>query len=556
MTGLTLAVDALSANGVSSDETERSGRRVVFWTTTRRAVPSGAAWGAIIGVVVASSAISYTRIYRTQVERDALARAFGSNKATAALFGPAPDLQTVAGFTMFKSLMTVMVLGALWGLFTSTRLLRGEEDAGRWELLLTGRLTKRSAAAQAQGGLATALVVLWLVTAVISIYSGGLSSVGFSVGASLYFSLALVATALMFLTVGALTSQLAATRRQALTLGGWFLGYCYLVRMVADSGVGLHGLVWASPLGWVEELQALTSPNPVALLPIVGFSAATAATALHLSSRRDVGASLLRDRTHARPRLRLLSGQVSLSIRLLRPVVVAWLVALAATGLVLGLIAKQAGGTVSGSSAEQVFTRLGAPGTSARSFLGVCFLIVAILIGFMAAGQTTAARTEETEGRTGTIAIEPVSRTAWLGGRSAVAVSALVLGGLVAGLCAWLGVAAEGGGVSAPILIEAGINVVPAALCVLGLGILAIGVWPQRASSVVYGLLGWSLLVELVGGFGTGSRWLLDTSLYHQVAAAPAVDPNWAVNGVMVGLAGAAALVGLASFRRRDLLAS
>ena len=432
-------------------------------------------------------------------------------------------------------------------------MLRGEEEAGRWELLLTGQSTRRSAAAQALGGLGLGLGTLWLVTAVITVLTGLISSVGFSVGASLYFSLAQVAAALMFLAVGALTSQLAATRRQALSLGGWFLGYCYLVRMVADAGVGLHGLIWASPLGWIEELQPLTSPNPVALLPIVGFSVATVTLALHFSGLRDVGASVLRDRTHARPRLRLLSGQLTLSIRLLRPVIVGWVVALAATGLALGLIANQAGGTVSGSSVEEVFARLGAPGTSAQSFLGVCFLIVAILAGFTAAGQTTAARGEEAEGRTDNIAIEPVSRTAWLGGRVAIAVLVLVLGGLVAGVFAWVGVALEGGGVSFTTLLKAGVNVVPAAICLLGIGILAMGVWPRKTSYVVYGYLGWSLLIELVGGFGSGSRWLLDTSLYHQMAAAPAVDPNWAVNGVMIGIGAAAALVGIASFRRRDL---
>jgi ABC-2 type transport system permease protein len=228
-------------------------------------------------------------------------------------------------------------------------------------------------------------------------------------------------------------------------------------------------------------------------------------------------------------------------------------VALAATGLALGLIAKQAGGTVSGSSVEQVFARLGAPGTSAQSFLGVCFLIVAILAGFMAAGQTTASRSEEAEGRTDNIVIQPVSRTAWLGGRVVIAVVVLVLGGLVAGLCAWVGVAVEGGGVSFTTLIEAGINVVPAAICLLGIGIFAMGAWPRKTSYIVYGYLGWSLLIELVGGFGSGSRWLLDTSLYHQMAAAPAVDPNWTVNGIMVGLGAAAALLGIASFRRRDL---
>ena len=74
-----------------------------------------------------------------------MAAAYGSNKATSALFGPAPRLQTVAGFTVFKISMTLMILGAVWGLLTSTRLLRGEEDNGRWELLLAGQTTREGA---------------------------------------------------------------------------------------------------------------------------------------------------------------------------------------------------------------------------------------------------------------------------------------------------------------------------------------------------------------------------------------------------------------------------
>ncbi len=131
----------------------RSPRTVVAGQTARKAVRSGIIWGYIFGIAIASSAISYTTIYKTQAQRNALATAYGSNKATSALFGPAPGLQTVAGFTVFKISMTLMILGAVWGLLTSTRLLRGEEDGGRWELLLTGQTTRRGAVVQAFAGL-------------------------------------------------------------------------------------------------------------------------------------------------------------------------------------------------------------------------------------------------------------------------------------------------------------------------------------------------------------------------------------------------------------------
>ena len=172
----------------------RSPRTVVVGQTARRATRSGVIWGYIFGIAVASSAISYTTIYKTQAQRNALATAYGSNKATSALFGPAPDLQTVAGFTVFKISMTLMILGAVWGLLTSTRLLRGEEESGRWELLLAGQTTRRGAAVQALAGLGSGVLVLWALAAVITILVGLDSKVDIAVGPSLYFALAMVAT--------------------------------------------------------------------------------------------------------------------------------------------------------------------------------------------------------------------------------------------------------------------------------------------------------------------------------------------------------------------------
>ena len=532
---------------------ERTRRVVPFTQAAGRAVRSGVIWGYIFGIIAGSSAISYTTIYSTQAERDALATAFGSNNATAALFGPGTDLQTVGGFTVFKSYMTIMVLGALWGLLTSTRLLRGEEDAGRWDLVLTGQVTQRGATVQVFGGLGAGLAALWIVVAVITVLAGLVSKVGFGVGASLYFAVAQVTTAAMFLAVGALTSQLVATRRQAATLAGWFLGASYVLRMVADAGVGVHGLIWLTPLGWAEELRPLTAPNPMALLPIIAFTAIVGGFAADLSGRRDVGSGILEDRPHAVAKLRLLTGHLGLSARLVRPTVTAWIAALGATGFVLGLIAKEAGGTISGSSVQEVFSRLGATGTGAQEFLGVSFLIVAVMEGFMSAGQVTALRTEEAEGRFDNLAVLPVARSSWVGGRLLIAVVALLGAAVVTGFLTWVGTAVEGGGVSLATLLDAGINVVPAALCVLGLGILSFGAVPRAVSYVVYGILGWSLIIEVVGGVGSGRRWLLDTSLFHQMAAAPAVHPNWTVNGVMIGIGVVAALVGCLLFSHRDL---
>ena len=521
--------------------------------TARKAARSGVVWGYIFGASIASSALSYTKLYKTAAQRDALAAAFGSNNATSALFGPASQLQTVAGFTVFKISMTLSIVGAVWGILTSTRLLRGEEDNGRLDLLLAGPTTRSGATSQALGGLGIGAFTLWAVTALITTVVGLDSAVGIAFGAAVYFALATVATAVMFLAVGAVTSQLAATRRQAAAYAATLLGVAYGLRLIADAGVGVHWLRWASPLGWVEELQPLTAPRPLAFLPIAGFTAVLTVAAVRLAGSRDVGASVVPDRPYRESRSRLLFGPTGLAVRMLRATIVGWWIAIASAALLYGLIAKSAGTTISGSSVERVLSKLGAPGTGADAVLGVCFLVLAVLVAFVAAGQLTAARLEEADGRLDHLLARQVSRVHWLGGRLLVAGLVVVASGLVAGLCCWLGAASQHAGVGLGSLLNAGINVVPPAIAIGGVGVLVFGIRPRATSIVVYALLGWSLAIVVVGGIGAMSHWLLDTSVFHQMASVPDVSPHWEANGVMTSLGLASACLGLLAFRRRDL---
>ena len=406
--------------------------------TARRSLRSAVLWGYVFGIVVASSAVSYGRIYKTAAQRQRLAATFGANHAASALFGPAPQLQTVAGFTVFKVSMLLVIIGAIWGLLTSTRLLRGDEDAGRWELLLGGPTTPARAAGQGLAGLGVGAGVIWAVTALLTAVVGRSSTVGFGVSASLYFALALVASAVMFLAVGAVTSQLAPNRRQAAGYAAVFLGR---ELRPADGGrrrPGLHGLIWASPLGWVEQLQPLTDPRPLALIPVAAFTAVLAALAVLLAGRRDVGAGLWPDRSTRAPRVRLLSGATGLTVRLTLPGALGWAAGVAIAAVLIGTVAKAAGATIEGSE-RQIFSRLGSPGSGAAAFSGIAFLILAIVIAFQAAGEVNAARAEEAEGRLDHVLAAPVSRSRWFAGRLLAGIAALLLSGIAAGVFTWTG---------------------------------------------------------------------------------------------------------------------
>jgi polyether ionophore transport system permease protein len=551
--GATTSSEAPEAPGRAQTRAGRRARTVVAFLAAKRSLRSGALWGLVFGVYTAMQALAFVSTYPTQASRESLARSFSSGGLNA-LMGPAHDLASVAGYTAWKSVGILALIGALWALLLSTKMLRGEEDAGRWEIFVSGHTTARHATIQTLAGLSAGVVALFGVTAIITVAVGSERKVGIAAGPALYFSLSAVCGAVMFVALGAVASQLAGSRRQAAGYAGGALAAFYAVRMVANSSHGLSWLSWLTPLGWIDRLDALAHPNPVPLLLIGALTAGAALAAIVLAGTRDLGASVLPDRDHAPARVALLGGPLGLSVRLSRATLLAWLGAVAAFALLYGGVAKQAVKSLeSSSSATQMVERLGGQSAEMKAYLGVVFLLMAMLIAFIAAGQVTSVRREESSGRVEHLLVGPVSRVRWLLGRTGLAVVAVVLAAVLAGLCVWAGALNQATGVGLRPMLGAAVNGAPPALLVFGVGVLAVGFVPRLASTVAYTVLAWSFLVSLLGGVVNSNHWLLDTSVFHQMAPAPAVAPDWTSALVMVALAAVAVTGGAWALQHRDL---
>ncbi len=534
---------------------ERGAARAVAVTTARRVGRQGLLWGLLFGGTIAASATSYSGLVPTAATRERLALSFEGNTAWAALFGPLRRLDTVAGYTAYKSGMFVIILAAIWGLFAATRSLRGEEDAGRWEILCAGHTTRGRAAAQAAVGLGAGFALLWAATALLSVSASASSKVGIGIGAALYFATALCSAAAMFMAIGMFVGQLAASRRDANLIGAGVLAGSYLVRMAADSDPGLAWLRWASPIGWIEELRPLTGSKPLAFIPVVALVVMLVALSVWIAARRDVGAGAFAIGETPKPRTRLLGSQAGLTLRLTRPTVVAWTAALVATGLVFGLVAQAAGSALRGiRGIERAIQRLGGSGSGAASYLGFVFVIAAGLMAIAVAGQIASIRNEEASGHLDHLFVRPVERWRWLTVRLGVGLGLVALAGLLAGVAAWVGAASQHADVGLGELVKAGLNVVPPAVFVLGIGGLVFGILPRASIGVVYGIVVWSFLIEVVAAVFDSNHWLRDTSPLLHVAPVPAAEPNVqaAVWLIVLGLAAAAA--GIWSFERRDLV--
>jgi ABC-2 type transport system permease protein len=507
-------------------------------------------WGLVFGLEVLAQARGYVALYPTAASRLKLG---SSLQSYVVLVGPAHHAETIAGFTVWKVLVFCAVIAGIWGVRASVGLLRGQEDTGQWELLLSGPTSNRQATGQALLGFGAASLEMFVVTALCTLLAGTLPGVHFPTANSLLFAMNLVVTGTLFLAVGALTSQLWGSRAEATTAGMLVLGGSYLLSMVANSRTGLGWLRWLTPIGWVEELRPFRDTQPLALALPLASAAMCGWIALLLAGRRDVLRGVLPERAGPARGSRLLRGPTSLAVKLIRNSAMAWLAGLGLFAGVFGMLTRSAAAIYASTpQLATVLSRLGAHRVS-QAFLGTMFLMYAVALAVLAASLMAAIREEEASGRLDNLLVQPLPRLTWLASRLGPALALVVAVGLAAAVATWLGAASQHARIDLGTCLEAGVNTLAPAIFVLGAGTLVLGLRPRWTAAISYGIVGYSFLMELLGSFIRGNEWIKGSSLFSHMALAPAAAPDWSQAFIVIAIGGAAAALGVMAFQRRDL---
>lgn len=502
----------------------------------------------LFGLVGLIQSVGYRDSYPTVADRLQFAQSFGANKAVRLFYGIPHDLTSVGGYVSWRFGFLAVFAAAL-GVFAATRALRAEEDSGRTEIVLAAPLARRTVFRASLLGVAGGALLLWAATW-LGLLAGGLAA-----GPSAYLALEPAAVCVFFAAAGALASQLAPSRRQALGLGMVALAVALVARVVADTAGSLDWLRWLTPLGWAEEMRPFADPQPAVLLLFAGATALLVAVAGRIAAARDVGTGLLSGRDSAPPSGRLLSSPTALTLREDRGSLLGWAAGVAFYAVVVGVLSDSfSAENISQSLQEQVGKLGGASIVTPAGALGLYFLMFAFVIGLFACAQVSAARQEEAESRLETLFALPVGRRAWLGGRLALALAATVALALLAALLAWAAAASQGAGVGIVDLLETGLNCLPPALLFLGLSALAFALVPRATAAVAYGLVSVAFCWYLFGSLLGVPAWTLDLSPFNHLALVPAqpLDVTAALAMSAIGLAAAAA--SLPAFARRDVI--
>jgi len=498
---------------------------------------------AILGTVYGSAA-AVQSLYGTPEKLALYDSTMTSSAPVVVMSGPPVALDTLGGVTVYEINITVMVAVALMAIFLVVRHTRGEEEAGRIELLastVVGRHAPTTAALLVVGG-ATVVVAVG-VTAILLGF--GLPAYG-----SLAYGAAVAAFGLAFTGVGVCAAQVTAHARGALGLSSAFLGVAFALRAIGDVGSGT--LSWFSPMGWVQAVRPFGEERLWPVLLLLGFTAAALTLAAVLRTHRDVGAGLVAaraGRTTAGPRL---GTAVGLPARLQRGSLIGWTAGLFVGGLSFGSLSGEVSKLVElNEEFGAAISTLG--GNPVDGFLGTMLMLLALVAGGFTASSVLRLHSEEAAGRVEPLLATGLSRRRWAAGGLAVTAGGTVLvltaGGLGLGLAAAV-VQGDPGEVVRMVL--SALAYLPAVLTLAGVGMALTGWWPRVAVATWAGL-GFCFVVGWLGTVLRFPDWLTQISPYTHVPLVPAMDVSWAPMAWLSVFTVASVTVGLANLGNRDI---
>ena len=378
---------------------------------------------------VAITAVSAAAVQGTYDDPEAIAgyATVADSAANLITTGRQVALDTVGGITVNEITFVATVVVSLMVVFTVVRHTRTEEETGRAELvrsLVVGRHAATLAAVLVAVGASVLVGVLTTLTLL-----------AFDLGATgaIAFGAALAMLGVVFAAVTATAAQISASARGALGIAGLVVGATFVVRGI--GAMGDNWLVWLSPFGWAQEIQAYGDEQWWTLGILLIASVAAFATAAYLTAHRDAGAGLLYPRPGEPRASRTLGTSVGLSLRLQRGLILGWGFGLVALAALYGSVVVEVPDLL--ESIPEMEDLFGAGQTLIDGFLAYIFAFLATVTSAFAISSVLRLRAEEGSMRAEMVLATAVPRWRWAAGllvMTALATVALVLGiGLAVG---------------------------------------------------------------------------------------------------------------------------
>jgi ABC-2 type transport system permease protein len=476
-------------------------------------------WGIGMGLVVVSTMASVSALVTTPQAREELI----SLAATFAWNADAVAVDTIGGYAMFKIGIFIFLI-AIWPLLAASRMLRGEEDRGSLDVLLSLPRRRLRVAVEKLAAMWTALIAMGLLIGLLVFAGGWKFGADFGLGDALLFGLNLALVCAVIGGVALLISQFTQEQGPA---AGWTAGLL-LVFIVLDM---VHRVIpntdWISRLSPVyyynlsKPLVPSHGANAGAMLLLLALALVLSGAAVWLFARRDVGGTVplprwlrLPERSASRA---LPVGDWSLrsvyarSLGMIAMPAFWWTLGIAGFATWMVVVVQQMEARLSEllSSSPTMINLIknmgGGDASLTAGFLSAMFVLLPLFLMAFAVTQVNRWSADEQDGRLELVLATPHRRLYVLLGRFAALSSATIVIAVITLLASAGAAAATGLKLDPGNLAAATLGMIPLGLLIAAIGYLASG-WLRTAADT--GLLSFVLLIWFFISFiGPDLKW-------------------------------------------------
>ncbi|HKB34674.1 MAG TPA: ABC transporter permease subunit [Candidatus Dormibacteraeota bacterium] len=525
-------------------------------------------WGIGMGLVVVSPMASVASLVTTPQAREQLV----SLAASFAWNADPIKVDTIGGYATFKIGFFVFLI-AIWPLLVGSRMLRGEEDRGSMDVLLSLPRPRLNVALEKLAAMWTALFMMGFLIGLLAFAGGAKFGADFGVGGGLLYGLNLVLICAVFGSVALLISQFTQEPGPAAGSTAGLLVFFIVLDMV-------HRVVPNSE--WISRLSPIYYYNlSKPLIPGVGtnlggmavelaLAAILGAAAIWLFVRRDVGGTVPLPRWLRLPERQasrvLPVGDWSLgsvyarSMGMIAMPTFWWTLGTAAFAAFMvyavQLLETKMSTLLSGSPAfSTLIKNIGGGDASVNAgFLSAMLFFLPLFLMAFAVTQVNGWSADEQDGRLELVLTTPQSRMAVLLGRFAALATATIVISVVTLLASAASAAAAGLKVDEGNLAAAVLGAIPLGLLIAAIGYLASG-WLRSAADT--GLLSFVLAAWFFISFIGPELKLPDATLrlsafyYYGTPLLHGLQPA-SVLGVLA-VAAVALVLGTLRFANKDI---
>lgn len=480
--------------------------RSVFLKTLRDYRIPILGWGIGMGLVVVSPMASVATLLTTPQAREqlvSLAAGFSWNADVVAV-------DTIGGYATFKIGIFIFLI-AVWPLLAASRMLRGEEERGSLDVLLSLPRPRLRIALEKLAAMWTALLAMGVLIGLLAFAGGRKFGGEFGLGDALLFGVNLALLCAVIGGVALLISQFTQERGSA---AGWTAGLLLIfivldmVHRVAPSAGWLSRL---SPIYYYNLSKALVPSygvNAGAMLLLLGLALLLSGTAVWLFVRRDVGGTVPLPSWLRRPdrgaSQALPVGDWSVrsvyarSLGMVAMPTLWWTLGIAGFAGWMVFVVQQmetrfSSLLASSPTVANLIKNIGGGDASLNAgFLSAMFVLLPLFLMAFAVTQVNGWSGDEQDGRLELVLAAPQPRLSVLLGRFAALASATIFIAVVtllvsAGAAVASGISLDGGNLAAATL-----GMIPLGLLIAAIGYLASG-WLRTAADT--GLLSFLLLI-------------------------------------------------------------